>query len=259
MAPPVTRTDTSVITTSVNNSEALGGAVFNVPVNDNATVNPLAALTITDPDFQEGYVKVTILNAAFRGDFTPASAAGWTRTVLGNNTTYFKYFNPGVNVGSTLQAAARALVFQPRQNAIKPGTTELTDFLVVISDGIDSPVSNVGNYTRVVTTSVNNAPVISGAVTGQVMTDAQTRNVFNTLVITDPDLQALQVRVTISNGNVRGDFTVASRAGWTRTVVGNDIRYERSFAQAANIGAIAQNAVRALVFQPRTNVPIGTT
>jgi hypothetical protein len=91
------------------------------------------------------------------------------------------------------------------------------------------------------------------------MNDNQTKAVFSTLTITDPDTQDMLVRVTIPNGVNRGDFTVASRTGWTRTVSGIDIRYERYFSTGANIGGTAQAAVRALVFQPRTNVPLFTT
>jgi hypothetical protein len=235
---------------------AIGGANPSVAVNDNATVNPFAALTVTDTDNQEMLAKVTILNGAVRGDFTNGVSNGWTRSVLGNNIYYVRYFNPGLNVGSTVQAAYRALIFQPRSNAITPGTTEATDFLVVISDGVAAPASN--QTTRVTTTSVNNAPTIGGTVTGQTMNDNQTKAVFSAVTVTDPDNQALFARVTIPNGVNRGDFTPASSTGWTRTVVGIDIKYERFFSAAANNGAVVQTTIRALVFQPRTNVPIGT-
>ncbi|HET6423895.1 MAG TPA: zinc-dependent metalloprotease family protein, partial [Planctomycetaceae bacterium] len=257
VAAPVTNTATSVITTSVNNTPGITGANPSVLVNDNATVNPFASLTVSDADTQEMLAKITILNGVVRGDFTNGVSSGWTRSVLGNNINYVRYFSPGTNVGATVTAAYRALTFQPRQNAIQPGTTEQTDFLISVSDGVATPAVN--QNTRVTTTSANNAPVIAGAVANQLVNDNATKAVFSTLTITDPDVQDMLVRVTIPNGVNRGDFTVASTSGWTRAVIGIDIRYERYFSQTANIGGTAQAAVRALVFQPRTNVPIGTT
>lgn len=253
VAAPVANSQATLNVQSANNNETLGGAA-NVAVNDNATVNPLSNLTVTDPDFQEGYVKVTILNGAFRGDFTPASTTGWSRSTLGNNIEYFRYFGPAANVGATLQAAARALVFQPRQNAINPGTTELTDFQVVVSDGIGSPVSNVGNLTRLTVTSVNNAPSIGGAVANQPMLDFDTILPFSALTVSDPDTQAANARVTIINGVARGDFTNGIGAGWTRTFNGNDIVYTLVFNSGSNIGSTVQAAIRALRYQPRQNV-----
>ncbi len=253
-----TNTATRVRTTSVNNAPLIGGANLNVAVNDNATVNPFSTLTVTDDDMQEMLISVTILNGVFRGDFTNATSSGWAvRYVIGNDITYKRYFSPGTNVGASAQAAFRALTFQPRANAIKPGTTEAVDFQVTVSDGVAPAVLGTGN--RVTTTSVNNAPTIGGAVANQTMNDNATKLVFSTLTVTDADTQDMLVKITITNGSLRGDFTAASATGWTRVVNGNNIDYSRYFSAAANIGATVQAAIRALNFQSRTNVPIGTS
>ncbi len=259
LSAPVSNNLTSVRTTSINDASSISGASPNVIVNDNATVNPFSTLIVSDADMQEMLISVTILNGKFRGDFTNANVGtGWTvRYTTGNDITYKRYFSPGQNVGATAQAAFRALVFQPRSNAIRPGTTEATDFQVTVSDGVSPAVANTG--TRVTTTSVNNAPAIAGAAANQPMADNQTRAVFSAVTITDPDTQEMLTRVTIANGVNRGDFALASTAGWTRTLSGSNIVYTRYFNPAANIGALVQTAIRALVFQPRSNVPIGTT
>jgi VCBS repeat-containing protein len=258
-ASPLVDSTTSVITTSVNDTPVFGGLNANVAVNDNATVNPFTSLTVTDPDNQEMLISVTILNGKFRGDFTNATSSGWTvRQVSGNNITYKRYFSPGANVGATVEAAFRALTFQPRTNAIKPGTTEAVDFQVTVSDGVTPAV--VGTGTRVTITSVNEAPVIGGAAANQVMNDDSTKAVFSSLTVIDPNTQDLFARITITNGTMRGDFTAASTAGWTRKLgSGGNIVYERFFGAAANNGANVQAAIRALIFQPRSNVPVGTT
>lgn len=254
-----TTASTRLTTTSVNNAPTFGGSTANVAVNDNVTVNPLAALTVSDLDTQEVLISVTILNGKFRGDFTNANAGtGWTvRYTTGNDITYKRYFSPQANVGAAAQAAFRALVFQPRANAIKPGTTEATDFQVTVSDGVAPAV--LGTGTRVTTTSVNNAPNLGGAVANQTMNDNQTKAIFSTFTVSDPDTQDQFVRITIANGTTRGDFTAVSTVGWTRKLSGANILYERFFTAAANNGAVVQAAIRALIFQPRNNVPTGTT
>lgn len=252
-----TQATTRLQTFSFNDAPEIGGTNSNVQVNDNATVNPFSAVTVTDPDFQDKLARITILNGAVRGDFTNAVSAGWTRSTLGNNIMYERFFGKTTNNGAVVQAAYRALTFQPRNNAIKPGTTEATDFQISVSDGVATPA--VDTNTRVVTTSVNNLSAIGGTVANQTMNDNQTKLVLNTVTITDLDTQDLSVNVRIVNGPNRGDFTSASTVGWQRVVSGGDIVYVRYFSAAANIGSVAQAAIRTLVFQPRTNVPNGTT
>lgn len=99
----------------------------------------------------------------------------------------------------------------------------------------------------------NTAPTLGSAMAGQAVNDNAVIAPFATLTVTDPDMHVLTVIVTIGNGINRGDFTAASRKGWVRTVRGRRIVYSRTFPTAANIGTVAQVAVRALRFQPRTN------
>ncbi|WP_448208305.1 DUF4347 domain-containing protein, partial [Azospirillum sp. sgz302134] len=120
---------------TTNTTPTIGGTATNQAVNDTTTVSPFSALTVTDPDTQGMDATVTITNGANRGDFTGASATGWTRTVSGSDYVYTRSFSSGSNIGSTVQAAIRALVFQPRSNAIAPSTTETTSFSVSVNDG----------------------------------------------------------------------------------------------------------------------------
>ncbi len=261
VAAPIVNSATRVTTMSANHAPTITGAVPNLPVFDNATATPFVAevtsLAITDPDKQDMFATVTINNGVVRGDFTPASRAGWTRAVNGNNIVYTRYFAQAVNIGNVVQTAVRAFVFQPRVNVLTPGTTETTTFTLSVKDGSNASATNTG--TSVVTTSANDAPTIGGTVAGQTMNDNATKAVFSTVTITDADSDDMLVRVTIPNGVNRGDFTAGSTGGWTKTVNGIDIKYERYFNTATNIGAVVQTAIRALTFQPRTNVQINTT
>ena len=122
-------------------------------------------------------------------------------------------------------------------------------------------LTGLGCRWNLTTISVNDAPTIGGTVANQPINDNQLRAVFNTVMITDADTDDMNVIITIPNGVNRGDFTAATTTdlGWTRTVVGVDIRYNRYFGPQANIGSVVQPYINAIIFRPRTNVPIGTT
>lgn len=83
---------TSVITTSVNNAPVIANLPANQAVNDNVTLTPLSAITVTDPDTQNLFVRVTIFNGLVRGDFTPATTAGWNRKLCGNDIRYERFY-----------------------------------------------------------------------------------------------------------------------------------------------------------------------
>ncbi len=256
VAPAIANTSVRVTTASMNNVPALGGLSTAVMVGDNATVNPFGTLTLTDNDTQEMLISVTILNGVYRGDFTNATSSGWTaRQVLGNDITYRRYFSPTANVGAAAEAAFRALTFQPRSQTLVPGAIELTDFQVTVSDGVAPAMANSG--TRVTTTSINDAPVIGGALAGQVVHPNTNIQPFAALTVTDPDLQDMLARVTIPNGVELGDFSSDSTPGWTRNVIGSNIVYSRYFSPAANIGTKIQSVIRAFDFQSRSIVPVG--
>jgi hypothetical protein len=251
-----TNAQTTVVTTSINNAVSIGAAVAGQAVNDDATIAPFSTLTVVDSDTQDMFARVTITDGLVRGDFSTASTVGWTRSVVGNNIVYSRYFGPQANVGATVQAAVRAFSFQPRVDALAPGLTETTNFTVYVTDGLTSATNSA---TSVVTTSVNNAVAIGGAVANQAVNDNATVSLFSTLTVSDSDKQDMFARVRITNGVNRGDFTLASSSGWTRTVIGADIEYTRYFNASADIGATVETAVRGLVFQPRNNVTVGTT
>ncbi len=234
------------------------GAGGIVDVKDNATLNPFATLTVTDPDTQEMLASVSILNGVHRGDFVNAMESGWTgRQIVGNDIVYQRYFNPAADIGSAAQAAIRALVFQPRNDAITPGTTELTDFQITISDGVAPAIRN--SMTRVTTTSFNDVPAIIVAEVSQAVFAGAPVAPFRTLEVTDSDTQDMLARIDVTDGMNQGDFTPESTVGWMRRVNGMDIVSIRYFSPSSRIGSIVQAAVWTLLFQTRANNPSGQT
>jgi hypothetical protein len=151
----------TVAVTPANDAPAIGGAVAAQAVNDTATISPFATLTISDPDSD---VSATVaLDSAVKGTFTLGSLASSGFATADGGATY----THAATTAAGMQIAIRRLVFAPKVNRVAAGLTETTTFTVTLNDGVAAPVTN--NATSVVSTSVNNAPVVTsgGAVTVQ--------------------------------------------------------------------------------------------
>lgn len=162
----------------------LSGVVANQSVNDSSSLAPFNTMTVNDPDNENMFARVTILNGVVRGDFLSGSTVGWNRTVVGNDIKYEQFLPPQPNIGNVVGTKIQGLSFQPRLNAIAPTTTELTDITVFVNDGQATATATV----RVTTTSVNDFPSIGGAGTLS-MSDSQIANPFGTLRVIDLDRQ----------------------------------------------------------------------
>jgi hypothetical protein len=229
-----------------NDPPVIGGTLANQTANDNANVLLFSSVTITDPDLPAQTLTVTVqISNAANGVFTANSL-----TLSGFNNAGGGLFT-FTGTAANAQTAIRQLVFDPTDNQVAPGNVVSTSFTISVNDGFAAPVSN--NNTSVNATSVNDAPVIGGAVADQPVSDKAIAAVFSSLTVTDPDNESVSVTVTILNGVNRGDFTGISTAGWTRVTSGADIIYTRNVS-GANVGGLVQAAVRALVFKPRENV-----
>jgi hypothetical protein len=133
-----------------NTTPTISGEQADQLVGADATIAPFSSLNITDPDDEAAVVTVVIQNGVDRGDFTPASSAGWTRTVKGTDIRYTRGFT-AANVGAAVQAAVRALVFDPRDIPPGTGTTEKTVFTVTVDDS--GPAVTNGREISVVSTT----------------------------------------------------------------------------------------------------------
>src|SRR5262249_3103359 len=138
------------------------------------------------------------------------------------------------------QTAIRQLAFQPTPNRVLPGVTETTTFTVVAYDGVAS-ASNAA--TTVVSTSINDAPTVGGAVAGQTVNDIATVTPFATFTISDPDTQNVSVSVALDNV-AKGIFTPASLTASGFASQGGGVY------TFTGTGAAAQTAIRQLAFDP---------
>lgn len=239
--------DTSVISMSVNDAPIISGTVAAQAVDDSALVSPFSAVTFTDPDPGQVQTVTVTLDDAAKGVFTPASltASGFSNSGGG------MYTFTGTALAAT--TAIRALVFDPANDRVTVGATETTTFTIAINDGIAATVSDT--TTTVVSTSVNDAPIISGAVAGQAVLDNATVTPFGGITINDPDspAQTQSVTVTLSDA-AAGSFTPASLSASGFIDAGAGV-YTFSGTAAA-----ATTAIRQLVFAPTENrVVVGST
>ncbi|MFN3686894.1 cadherin-like domain-containing protein [Salinarimonas sp.] len=233
----------------VNDVPVVDGLPVLRPTTDKIPIAPFATVTVVDPDVGQPLTVTVTIGQPGQGGFTAASlaASGFAATGV-----------PGVFAlvapdAAAAQAALRALVFQPVENRILPGTTETTTFTVSVSDGVAPAVERVAS---VVVTSINDAPVVGGLPPGQSVAHDGTLQPFAGMLVADPDAgQTLSVRIAIGNPGT-GGLTAASlaAAGFVEIAPG---LYERN--GFANPDAAAA-ALRGLVFQPVANaVPPGAS
>lgn len=241
IAAPVTASATIVVT-SINDAPTFDNLPNFQVLNDKSTLAPFAGAMIADPDAGQPITVTVTIDRPDQGGFTAASlaASGFAATGVAG---VFAVVAPDA---ATAQAALRALVFQPVENRIPPGTTELTIFTVSVSDGVAPAIERVGS---VVVTSINDAPVLGGLPPGQSVAHDGTLQPFAGMLVADPDTgQTLSVRIGLTNPGT-GSLTAASlaAAGFVEIAPG---LYERSgFADPAAAAA----ALRGLVFQPIAN------
>ncbi len=246
VAAAVLDTGTTVVSTNVNDAPTITGAVGSQAVNDNATRSPFAGVTLGDVDPSTTLVVIVTIDSVAKGGFSAGSLTSSGFVNAGGGVYTF------TGTAAAATTAIRALVFAPTANRVNPGLTETSTFTVSVSDGIASPVTNIA--TTVVSTSINDAPTVLGAVAGQTVNDNATGLPFAGVTIEDADTaQSLSVSVTLDS-NAKGAFTPASLTASGFVAAGGGVY---TFTGTA---AAATTAIRALVFAPTANrVSVGST
>ncbi|MBS0196832.1 MAG: DUF4347 domain-containing protein [Planctomycetes bacterium] len=236
---------TSVRSTSANDAPSVGGFTTTTTINDTATTSPFSSLTITDADPLQTLTMSITLDDAAKGVFTPASL-----TATGFSTSGGGVYTYSARAGA-LRDAARALVFDPTNDRVAVGSTEITTFSVQVHDGYTSAFDST---TTVTSTSVNDAPVISGTSAGHAVEDNATTSPFPAVTVTDPDpSQTLTATVTLDTA-AKGAFTPGSLTTSGFTHSGGGV-YTRTGSASA-----LTTALRALVFAPTENrAAVGST
>ncbi len=233
------------------------GANVGVTVLDTRTVAPFASLTIGDADkvkTSPDSLSVSITLDPAKGEFTSDSL---TRTgVVKDAEVAGRYTFTGTAAAAT--AALTKLIFKPTENRVAVGSPETTQFTLSVSDNIASAV--VDTSTTVISTSVNNVPLVTGALANQVLlSDKSTNLPFSGVTITDPD-----VTNTVGTSNGAGQpltvtvvIDVAAKGGFTSASLTDSgfaaVEATPGTYRFIGTATAATTAIRKLVFQPAEN------
>jgi plastocyanin len=234
----VTNTSTQIIATAVNDAPVIGGTRSGQATSDEARLAPLTAVSITDPDF--GASEAVTLTLTSGGVATDAngtlSGAGLTKTGVG---TYIV----AAGSPSAVTAELAALVFTPTAHEVAPGQSVATGITVAVSN--DGGAAVTDSTTSIVATAANDAPKISGTVSGVATSDEGRPTPLAGVSISDPDYGASEaVTLTLTSGGVATDANGSlSGAGLTKTGVG-------TYTLAAGSPAAVTAALAALIFTP---------
>ena len=239
VASAMTNSTTTAVSTSINDAPTLSGASAGQAVNDNATVSPFSAFSISDVDPSQNVTVTVSLDTAGKGVFTSASLTSSGFASAGGGMYTF------TGSASAATNAIRALVYDPTNNRVAVNSTETSTFTVDVDDTVAAVVTDA--TTTVISTSINDAPVISGTLSGQAVNDNATITPFASVTVTDADTGASLLTVVSIDNTDKGTFTGASlTASGFSSIGGGLFTFSGTPAQA-------QTALRALVFQPTAN------
>ncbi|MBC3807165.1 DUF4347 domain-containing protein [Undibacterium seohonense] len=149
---------------TVNIAPSLGGITPGLSTTDSMRIVPFASVTVTDPDIGALETATIGIDNPVKGSFTSNSLAlSGFYTNDGGITYVHDAASPTV-----MQAAIRALVFEPNPSRLSIGTSDVTTFTIVVRDQYLDSVSN--SSTTLTISNVNSAPtdiLLSDAIVSQ--------------------------------------------------------------------------------------------
>ena len=241
--PLITNADTTITVTATNDAPTIAGTATN-NITDKQTVQPFSTVTIGDvdnlaaapPQPQTLTVRIVMDNLD-KGSLQ--SLGGFT--VVSNGVFQLTGFAPAVT------SAIRGIWFVPVNNHIVVPTPAAIHFGISVSDGfMTAPTTNLA---VVNVTPINDPPIITGTVAGQVVYDRLSLNPFAGVLITEVDndtTQALRCTITLDSAS-KGVLT--SLGGFTN--VGGGV-YSFGTSNGTITAAMITTALRGLVFTPTT-------
>ncbi|MBC3832165.1 DUF4347 domain-containing protein [Undibacterium amnicola] len=137
---------------TINTLPTIGGALAAQATNNQTRIQPFTAITVTDPDIGALETATITLDTPAKGSFTSNSLA---LSGFYTNDGGLSYLHDPVTPAA-MQAAIRALVFEPNPNRLAVNASETTVFTIVVRDEHAGPAST--NATTVITTAVNLPP-----------------------------------------------------------------------------------------------------
>ncbi|MDF2577802.1 MAG: Ig family protein [Chlamydiales bacterium] len=187
--------------------QSISGTVAGQNVNDTATILPFATLSLAKIDLTKTWTYTITSDAPTHGVLS--GSLGVYNSVTGVYT--LSDVSPSV-----AEADIRSIVFTPRNNAIVSNTTETTGFTINCTDGTPND-----STTTVITTSINDAPVltpatptIAGIVASDTTNSGQDVATIVGTSITDADFGAVEgIAITLAPISGAGTWQYSINAG----------------------------------------------
>jgi plastocyanin len=209
-------TVSSVLATAVNDAPVISGAVAGQTTTDEAGVKPFSSITVTDPDLGVAdSVQITLTGTSGLVTDADGTLSGSGLTKIGTGLYTLAAATPG-----SLTAELEGLTFSPTAHQVAPGGTVATGFTLAVTQ---NGLTTVNTSSSVTATPVNDAPVISGAKSGQSTTDAASVKPFSSVIISDPDLgvtETVMITLTGTSGVATDADGILSGTGLTKIGTG---------------------------------------
>lgn len=135
-----------------NVAPTLGGTQTGQAITSAQRIQPFKTISVTDPDVGALETATITLDNPLKGSFTANSMA---LAGFYTNDGGVSYVHDAVSPAA-MQAAIRALVFQPNPSRLALNTSETTTFTIAVQDQLGGTATN--STTTVITSSVNMAP-----------------------------------------------------------------------------------------------------
>uniref|UniRef100_UPI0040471E57 Ig-like domain-containing protein n=2 Tax=Roseivirga sp. TaxID=1964215 RepID=UPI0040471E57 len=171
------------------------GAVAGQAVSDNVNISPFSSITVADPNGDNVSATIT-LDVNAKGILSGAGLTGTGPYSLASTDA------------ASLQAALRALVFNPTDDRVALNNSETTTFTLVVSDGT---FTDTDNRTTVVSTARGAEVAISSAAVSPT-------NTFSiTITFNEAVTGFLESEITVGNGTASA-FNAVSTTVYTATI-----------------------------------------
>ncbi|MBC3807179.1 glycosyl hydrolase [Undibacterium seohonense] len=218
-------------------------------VSPNYTIDTLRpTATITLSDYNLGVIDTALVTFTFTEAVTGFTNADLTLPV----TAPMGSLSP---VSSSDGGLTWTATFTPPF-----GVSDASNLISLDTSGVADVAGNAGlgmiDSPNFAINTVNTAPTIGGTNAGQTTTDLMRLSPFQTISITDPDINALETAIISLDDPLKGSFTANSMAlsGFYTNDAG--ITYLHDAATPAEL----QAAIRALVFEPNpARLPINAS
>ncbi|MFC0351732.1 DUF4347 domain-containing protein, partial [Undibacterium danionis] len=179
-----------------------GSYINNGMLDDNASTNPFAGLSVSDADSANGFLTITYnsANGTLSGAGLTGTAGNYTLALGGTSFT-------------SLSSQLRALVFNPTSNQVAPGNSITTTFTITPSDGLRSGRANT--FTNETALSINDGPLIDSNGGGASATINVTENTtaVTTVHASDPDVGGGPTVVYSKSGTDAALFNLNTSTG----------------------------------------------